>query len=552
MLLTGSQIIIEVLKEQKVDVIFGYPGGHVLSIYDELFKNQDRIKHILTADEQGASHAADGYSRVSGEVGVVIATSGPGATNLVTGLATAFSDSIPMVAITGNVPLRLSGTDSFQEIDAMSLTVAVTKHSFFVRNVEKLADTMRDAFRIAKSGRPGPVLIDIPHDVQKELCTFETKEKQQKDENEQPPIEEMNKAVEMINQAKRPVIYCGGGVINSNSAEEIKKLAEKCDAYVVFSMMGLSAMSAEHPKYLGMAGMYGRQDASRVMAQADLVIATGVRFAERGTGDKEKFVEKAKIIHLDIDISEHGKIINADTEITGDLKTALKYLEENVEQKHNTQWSEEVEKIKQTYGEKPADKKFFRPKEIIETINKIVPKGTAVATDVGQHQMWTAKYYSFSKPRTWLTSGGFGTMGFGMGAAIGAAVATKQKTLLFTGDGSFCMNMNEVITASRNNLPVIVVILNNGNLGMIKQLQTFFYGGNCFSIDLGNKTDFVKLADAFGATGYRAKNMEDLEIVMKKALQDIGPVIIDCIISPEENTLPMMPPNGSVNNIITK
>lgn len=551
MLLTGSQIIIEVLKEQNVNTVFGYPGGHVLRIYDELFKNQDTIKHILTAHEQGASHAADGYSRASGNVGVVIATSGPGATNLVTGLATAFADSIPMVAITGNVPLRLSGTDSFQEMDAMSLTVAVTKHSFFVRNVEKLADTIRDAFKIAISGRPGPVLIDIPQDVQRELCNFNPQPRQEKEEHDQPQMEQLTKAIEMINQAKRPVIYCGGGVINSGSADEIKKLAEKCDAYVIFSMMGLSAMNAKHPKYLGMAGMYGRQEASRVMAQADLVIAAGVRFADRGTGNKEKFAEKAKIIHIDIDISEQGKILKADTEVTGDLKTSLHYLAENITEKHNRKWNEEVESIKEIYGEKPADKKLFRPKEIIETINKILPKETVVATDVGQHQMWTAKYYSFSKPRTLLTSGGFGTMGFGMGAAIGAAVATKEKTLLITGDGSFCMNMNEVTTAVRNNLPIIVLILNNGKLGMIKQLQTYFYDKNYYSIDLGYKTDFVKLADAFGATGYRAGNMEELEIAMKKALEATEPVIVDCTISEDDYAMPMIPPNGSIQNIIT-
>ena len=550
MLLTGSQIIIEVLKEQKVDTVFGYPGGHVLRIFDELFKNQDTIKHILTAHEQGASHGADGYSRASGEVGVVIATSGPGATNLVTGLATAFADSIPMVAITGNVPLRLSGTDSFQEMDAMSLTVAVTKHSFFVRHIEKLADTLRDAFRIAKSGRPGPVLIDIPHDVQMELCPFQPRPKQEKEVNPLPKVEEMEKAIEMINKAQRPVIYCGGGVINSDSATEIRELAQKCDAYVAFSMMGLSAMNAQHPKYLGMAGMYGRQDASRVMAQADLVIAAGVRFADRGTGNKEKFAQNAKIIHMDIDISEHGKILMADTEITGGLKASLKYLAENVEQKRNEQWQEEVEGIKEIYGEKPADPKLFRPKEIIETINQLLPKQTIVATDVGQHQMWAAKYYSFAKPRTFLTSGGFGTMGFGMGAAIGAAVATKEKTLLITGDGSFCMNMNEVTTAVRNQLPVIVVVLNNGRLGMIKQLQTFFCQENYFSVDLGNKTDFVKLADALGATGYRAENMTDLKGAMAKAMEAKGPVIVDCVISSEEYALPMMPPNGSVDNMI--
>lgn len=550
MLLTGSEIIIEVLKEQKVDTVFGYPGGHVLRIFNELFKNQDAIRHILTAHEQGASHGADGYSRASGEVGVVIATSGPGATNLVTGLATAFADSIPVVAITGNVPLRLSGTDSFQEMDAMSLTVAVTKHSFFVRNVENLADTLRHAFKIAKSGRPGPVLVDIPHDVQMELCAFKPQPKQEKEKNALPMEERLEKAIEIINRSQRPVIYCGGGVINSDTAEEIRNLAEKCDAYVVFSMMGLSAMNAQHPKYLGMAGMYGRQDASRVMAQADLVIAAGVRFADRGTGNKEKFAEKAQIIHMDIDISEQGKILMADTEITGDLKTSLKYLIEHVHEKDNSRWRKEVEDIKHIYGEKSANSKEFRPKEIIETINKILPPQTVVATDVGQHQMWTAKYYSFSKPRTFLTSGGFGTMGFGMGAAIGAAVATKKKTLLITGDGSFTMNMNEVATAVRNELPIIVVILNNGRLGMIKQLQTFFCQGNYFSIDLDNTIDFVKLGDALGATGYRVKNMTELKSAMEKAVGTKGPVIVDCVISSEEYALPMMPPNGSVNNMI--
>lgn len=550
MLLTGSEIITEVLAEQGVDTVFGYPGGNVLSIYDALSKNKKGIRHILTAHEQGASHAADGFSRAGNGVGVVIATSGPGATNIITGLATAFADSIPVIAITGSVPKGNVGTDSFQEIDTASLTLAATKHSFFVKDVKKLADTLRNAFYIAISGRPGPVLVDIPSDIQKEICSFEPKKKVTAETEDSEDESILAKAAEMINKAQKPVIYCGGGVINGKCHEEISQLAEKCGAYVAFTMMGLSTMSSSHPKYIGMAGLYGRMEASKIISEADLLIAAGARFSDRGTGNKEKFAAKANIIHLDIDSAEQGKLVKADLNITGNLKEALKYIIENVDKKDHPQWDDQVKAIKAEYSEKRKPEGYFGPREIIEKINSLTSADTPVATDVGQHQMWVSKYYNFKKAGTHLTSGGFGTMGYGMGAAIGAALAVKGRALLFTGDGSFCMNLNEITTAVRHNIPVTVIVLNNGGLGMIRQLQDSFWKGNRFSTELERKTDFAALANAMGACGMTATNMAQLEEAYKKALSSSTPAIINCIISEDENALPMIPPNGTIDEII--
>lgn len=548
MLLTGSEIVVEILAEEGIRAVFGYPGGNVLDIYDKLASNQKRIRHILTSHEQGASHAADGYARASKDVGVVIATSGPGVTNLITGLATAFADSIPVVAITGSVPKHNVGTDSFQEVDTASLTLAATKHSFFVKDVRKLADTMRNAFAIARSGRPGPVLIDIPSDVQKESCNFEKRNDTIEDDEEALDIETLNQAVDMINQSKRPVIYCGGGIVKTNCGKIIKYIAEKTGAYITFSMMGLSAMCAEEKRYLGMAGLYGRMEATGAMAEADVILAAGVRFSDRGTGRKEKFAPNAKIIYIDMDEAEHGKVVKADIEMTGNLKQALGYIAEHIKEKSQIEWEQEIQHLKQEYTEK--DENPYSPKKIITKINEMTSPDTPIATDVGQHQMWVAKYYNFQKPGTHLTSGGFGTMGYGMGAAIGAAVAVKNRSVLFTGDGSFSMNFNEVATAVRHNIPVTVIVFNNGGLGMIRQLQDSFWNGKRFSTELNRKTDFAKLAQAMGAKGYRAETIEELVDAYQEILKTNQVAVIDCMISQEEMALPMIPPGGAIEDMI--
>lgn len=549
MLLTGSQIVIEVLAEQKADTVFGYPGGNVLQIFNQLYKNRSRIKHILTAHEQGASHAADGYARAGGRVGVVIATSGPGATNLITGLATALADSSPVVAITGSVSQALSGTDSFQEIDAMSLTVAVTKRSFFVRRVDELADILRKAFKTAKEGRPGPVLVDIPQDVQMALCSFRSMERITPDEIPKAEDTVLDECVKMINNSQKPIIYCGGGVINGECANEVKGLLEKTDGYLASTMMGLGAVESDNPKNLGMAGMYGRMVAVKAISKADLVIAVGARFSDRGTGNSEKFAPEAQIIHLDIDASEDGKTIKTDLHVNGNVKSSLEYITEKIMQKKLPKWKEEVEKYKEIYPEKSRNS--FSPKEIIETAGNLLPAKAVIATDVGQHQMWTAKYFPLKSPRTFITSGGFGTMGFGMGAAIGASLATKRMSVLFTGDGSFLMNMNEITTAVRYGLNIIIVLFNNSGLGMIRQLQKYFCEGNYFSIDLNGATDYIQLAKSLGAKGYRAANINDFKVSMERAVSLGGVTVIECIIPREESALPMIPPGGGIDNTIS-
>lgn len=549
---SGCQILIETLIEQGVTTIFGYPGGQVLNIYDELYKNKHRINHVLTAHEQGATHAADGYSRASGKVGVCIATSGPGATNLITGLATANADSIPMVAITGNVPMELIGSDSFQEVDTFGLSIPVTKHSFRVNSVETLAETVREAFRLAKSGRPGPVLVDIPKNIQLDKTTYSPKGIVEKKTDPKPDTNLLDQALEMINESKRPIIYCGGGVINANCSEAVTKLLEKTDAYVVCSMMGLTAMDNNHPKYLGMSGMHGRFAAIKAISECDLVIAAGVRFTDRATGNRQKFAANAKIIHLDIDSAEHGKNINATLQIPGDLSFALNYLTSKLEPKKHSEWEETVLSYKNKTKDVPPSNGYLLPWEVIGAVNDRATPETNIATDVGQHQMWVAQYYNFKKPRTHQSSGGLGTMGYGMGAAIGATMATGNRTVLFTGDGSFGMNLNELATAVSQNLPLIVVILNNGMLGMIRQWQNLFFDNRFMATALERKTDFVKLADAFGATGLRATSLEELKESLDKAFALNSPVVIDCLIPNEESVFPMVPPNGSLENIILK
>lgn len=552
MQLTGCQIIMEVLIEQGVTTVFGYPGGQVLSLYDALYEYRNRINHVLSAHEQGACHAADGYSRASGEVGVCIATSGPGATNIITGLATAKADSIPLVAITGNVPLDLIGTDSFQEVDTIGLSIPVTKHSFLIKSIDKLADTLREAFRVAKSGRPGPVLVDVPKNIQIATAEYTPQPKVEKIPDEKPDTSLLDEALTLIEQSERPLIYCGGGVINANCQQQLQALAEKCDAYVAFSMMALTAMDCDHPKYLGMSGMHGRIAATRAFGETDLIIAAGVRFTERATGNKTKFAKNAKIIHLDIDPAEHGKNIDANLKIKGCLATALKYLTDNTKQKDNETWRNIMDEYKNHTKDTKATDGYMMPWEIIGAVNKKAAPETNIATDVGQHQMWVAQYYNFKKPRTHLTSGGLGTMGYGMGAAIGGAIATGNPTVLFTGDGSFGMNLNEMATAVSQNLPLIVVIFNNKVLGMIRQWQSLFFNNHYMATVLDRQTDFVKLAEAFGAKGYRATNLNELNSALDSAFALKSPCVIDCYIPSEENVFPMVPPNGSLDNIILK
>lgn len=553
MKLSGAQIVVEALIEQGVDTIFGYPGGQILHIYDELYKNSDRIRHIITAHEQGAAHAADGYARATGKVGVVFATSGPGASNLVTGIATAYLDSVPIVAITGNVPLALLGRDSFQEVDITGITMPITKHNYIVKNVENLAGIIREAFLIAKSGRPGPVLIDIPKDVQINTCEYEPGGALEKSPIPIPDEEEFNNAVDMINKSQKPFIYCGGGVIISNSGSEVQKLSEKISAPIGFSMMGLTAVPGDHPSALGMTGMHGKYASSKAKAEADLIIAIGARFSDRATGDKSKYAKNARIIHIDVDEAEIDKNITADLKMVGDVKKIVGELASKVLEKSRSEWWNEIEALKKEEEGFDATDDSFKPKTIIKRLSEFTGDDTVIVTDVGQHQMWTAQYYTFKKPRTFLTSGGLGTMGFGMGAAIGACVSRGGKrTVLVTGDGSFGMNLTELATAVTNRLPLVVIIMNNSVLGMVRQWQTMFFEKRYSNTLLERRTDFVKLAEAFGAKAFRAKSTEELETAYKAAFSEAGPVVIDCVIDKDEFVLPMIPPGGSIDNIIVK
>ncbi len=550
--LTGAQIIIETLIEQGCKTAFGYPGGAVLNIYDELYNNSDRIEHIITAHEQGAAHAADGYARATGEVGVVIATSGPGATNLVTGIATAMLDSVPLVAITGNVSTDLIGRDSFQEVDIMGITIPITKHNYFVKNVEDLADTIREAFKIAKSGRPGPVLIDVPKDVQINKCEYNVQPIEEPFEYEMASEANIAAAAEIIGESRRPYIYCGGGVVLGEAADEVLALSEKIDAPIGCSMMGLSAIPSEHENALGMQGMHGTFAASRAMAEADVIIALGVRFSDRATGNKKKFAHSARIIHIDIEPAELGKNIPAYLGIIADVKSTVQRIIDAVSEKKHSEWKAKVEEFKKRGQNENFDPNDMRPFQIIDCVKKYAEHDTVIATDVGQHQMWTAQRYRFEKPRTFITSGGLGTMGYGLGAAIGAAKGSGQKTVLFTGDGSFGMNLNELATAVSFNIPVIVVIMNNGVLGMVRQWQTIFYQKHYSNTTLGRQTNFKMLAEAFGAKGYACDTMEEFEKAFSEAYKSGGPVVIDCHIGMDEMVLPMTPPGGTIDQIIVK
>ena len=552
MQLTGADILIRTLIEQGCDTVFGYPGGQILNVYDSLYKYQNEIRHMLTAHEQGAAHAADGYARATGKVGVVMSTSGPGATNLVTGIATAYLDSIPLVAICGNVPTTQIGTDSFQEIDITGVTLPITKHNYFVGSVENLADTIREAFALAQSGRPGPVLIDVPKDVQTAVCDYEPQAPVQPEERHAAKDVRIKEAAALINASKRPFIYFGGGLITSEAQEEMLALAEKIDAPIGCSLMGLSGIPTDHPRFLGMQGMHGHYASSMAVHDADLIISLGVRFNDRVTGNREKFAKLAQIIHIDVDGSELSKTVNSACGLRGDVKLTLQKLIPLVSAEQKPDWEKAVKALKETENDYLDIRPGLTPRNAIMTLNKHLGENTAVATDVGQHQMWAAQNVNFKKPRRFISSGGLGTMGFGLGAAIGAAVGTGERSVLVTGDGSFGMCLNELTTAVTYNVPVVILLMNNGVLGMVRQWQTLFFNKHYSNTILDRKTDFVALARAFGANGEAVDTVAALDKAFEHAFSCDGPYVIDCRIDKDEFVLPMLPPGGSMDDIIMK
>ena len=552
MQLTGADILIRTLIEQGCDTVFGYPGGQILNVDDSLYKYQNEIRHMLTAHEQGAAHAADGYARATGKVGVVMSTSGPGATNLVTGIATAYLDSIPLVAICGNVPTTQIGTDSFQEIDITGVTLPITKHNYFVGSVENLADTIREAFALAQSGRPGPVLIDVPKDVQTAVCDYEPQAPVQPEERHAAKDVRIKEAAALINASKRPFLYFGGGLITSEAQEEMLALAEKIDAPIGCSLMGLSGIPTDHPRFLGMQGMHGHYASSMAMHDADLIISLGVRFNDRVTGNREKFAKLAQIIHIDVDGSELSKTVNSACGLRGDVKLTLQKLIPLVNAEQKPDWEKAVKALKETENDYLDIRPGLTPRNAIMTLNKHLGENTAVATDVGQHQMWAAQNVNFKKPRRFISSGGLGTMGFGLGAAIGAAVGTGERSVLVTGDGSFGMCLNELTTAVTYNVPVVILLMNNGVLGMVRQWQTLFFNKHYSNTILDRKTDFVALARAFGADGEAVDTVAALDKAFEHAFSCDGPYVIDCRIDKDEFVLPMLPPGGSMDDIIMK
>ena len=552
MKLTGSQIFVEVLVEQGVDTLFGYPGGAVLNLYDELYKNSDRIRHVLTAHEQGASHAADGYARATGRTGVVLATSGPGATNLVTGIATAYMDSVPMVAFTGNVATTLLGKDSFQEAYIEGITMPITKHNYTVRRVEDLADTMRAAFRIAQSGRKGPVLVDIPKDITAASCEFAPKAPELFRTVTRYNEEDVKKAAQMINASERPIVYFGGGVRSAAGCQPLRDLLEKTGMPATYTLMAAGVLSYGEPHNLGLLGMHGCYAANKAIDEADLVIAVGTRFSDRVALNPDSFAKRAKIIQIDIDPSELGKNVDVDLSLTGDASYILQAILPYVEKTEHKLWMEQIRGW-QKNDYKPVDSDTeLKPHQIIDEIcNQAGPEAVYV-TDVGQHQMWAAQYLHHTKSRGFLTSGGLGTMGFGYGAAIGAQMALGRdaRVVMLTGDGSFHMNLNEACTAVSYDLPIITVIFNNQVLGMVRQWQTTFYEKRYSDTDPHRKTDFVKLAEGFGAKGYRAATPAEFKAAFADAMKQKGPSWIDCRIGKDEKVLPMIPGGGTVNDII--
>ena len=553
--LTGSEIIIECLKEQGVDTVFGYPGGQVLNIYDELYKHSHEITHILTSHEQGASHAADGYARATGKVGVCIATSGPGATNLVTGIATAYMDSVPMVAITGNVPVPLLGKDSFQEVDIAGVTMPITKHNFIVKDIHDLAKTMRRAFRIAASGRPGPVLVDITKDVTDPKNKIEYKPVKP-DPIERVPVsateEEIDEVIKLMKKSKKPMIFVGGGAVIAEADKELKEFAYKLDAPVCDTLMGKGAFSGEEELYTGMLGMHGTKTSNLSVTNCDLLVVVGSRFSDRILGNAKKFAKNAKIIHLDIDAAEINKNIMAYRNIKGDIKEILKVLNSKLEQCHHDDWKQHVFDMKRQFPLTYNHDVLTGP-YIVEKVYEMTSGDAIITTEVGQHQMWAAQFFKFQRPRQLLTSGGLGTMGYGLGAAIGAKVARPDKTVVnMAGDGCFRMNMNEIATATRYNIPIIEIIFNNHVLGMVRQWQDIFYGKRYSNTILEDKVDFVKVAESMGAKGYRVTTQEEFNVAFLEAVNLGRPVVLDCIIDPNDKVFPMVAPGAAISDIITE
>ncbi len=552
MQLTGAEIVIECLKEQGVDTVFGYPGGAILNVYDALYKHSDEITHILTSHEQGASHAADGYARATGKVGVCFATSGPGATNLVTGIATAYMDSIPVVAITCNVGVSLLGKDSFQEIDIAGITMPITKHNYIVKDVNNLADTIRKAFVIAKTGRPGPVLIDIPKDVTANKCEYEKKVIDQTIIRKPVCEKEVEVALEMLKEAKKPYIFVGGGAVLSGASESLAEFAHKLDSPVTDSLMGKGAFPGTDDLYTGMLGMHGTKTSNFGVSKCDLLVVVGARFSDRVTGNAKKFATNAKVLQIDIDPAEIDKNIMTNASITGDIDTVLKLLNAKLEQQDHAEWKTEINEYKAKYPLTYHPDVLTGP-FIVEEIYKQTNGDAVITTEVGQHQMWAAQFYKYTKPRTFLTSGGLGTMGYGLGASLGAKMGVPEKTVVnIAGDGCFRMNMNEIATAARYNIPIIQVVINNHVLGMVRQWQNLFYGQRYSATVLNDAVDFVKLAEALGATGIRVTTKDEFKEAFAKALTLGRPVVIDCQIDSDDKVWPMVAPGAAISEAFSE
>ena len=553
MVLTGAQIVMECLLEQGVDTVFGYPGGAVLNIYDALYEYRDKITHIRTAHEQGASHAADGYARSTGKTGVCIATSGPGATNLVTGIATAYMDSVPMVAITGNVNLNLLGLDSFQEVDITGITMPITKHNYIVKDVRDLAQTLREAFQIAGSGRKGPVLVDIPKDITGQKCEYERRDPLPPLPHDFPVEERFSSALELIARAERPFLYCGGGVLSSEAEEELARFAKLLDAPVACSLMCQGGFDQADPRYMGMLGMHGTNTAALAIKSCDLFVAVGTRFSDRVLCNAGLFARHCPIIQIEIDTAEFNKNIEVQLKVKGDAKEILEKLNSLLPQQSHPQWMEQIAAWQREFPlvQKPRTPGAVTPQQVIETLDRLTADDTIICTEVGQNQMWAAQFYTYRKPRTFVSSGGLGTMGFGLGAAIGAKIANPEKTVVnIAGDGSFHMNLTELATAAAYNVPVIELILNNEVLGMVRQWQKLFYGSRFSQTDVDTKTNFPALAEAFGLKAYTISTADEVEPVLRDALAQTGPVLIDCHIDHDVNVLPMVPAGASVESPI--
>lgn len=549
MVRTGAEIVIECLKEQGVDVVFGYPGGSILNVYDVLYKHSDEIFHVLTSHEQGAAHAADGYARATGKVGVCMATSGPGATNLVTGIATAYMDSVPMVAITCNVTLPLLGKDSFQEVDIAGVTMPITKHGYIVKDVNILADTLRKAFHIAKSGRPGPVLVDITKDVTAASCEYTPKKPESVERAGHYTQEDLDVALEVISKAKKPYIYLGGGAILSGASEEVRAFAKKLDSPVCDTLMGKGAYDGYDPLYTGMIGMHGTKTSNLGVSECDLLVALGARFSDRVIGNASLFAKNAKILHIDIDAAEINKNIHADVSIVGDLKDVLTKLIARMEQMHHPEWTAHILELKEKYPLKYDDSQLSCP-YIIEELDRITKGNAIITTDVGQHQMWAAQYYHYTKPRTFLSSGGLGTMGYGIGACIGAKTGCPDKICVnIGGDGCFRMNLIELATASRYQIPIIQIIINNHVLGMVRQWQTLFYGKRYSQTVLEDAVDYCKVAEGLGCAAIRVTAKEEVAPAIEKAIALQKPVVIDCRIPEDDKVFPMVPAGAAISEV---